>query len=105
MLVEGHRRLTTPFYAIALTLIGLVGAVSGEFNRRGQGKRILVTAVVGILYRLGEIGLASVAVSVPLLIPLLYLYVLGGCGVAFWLLLRDRVARLAAQHEPLAVAS
>ncbi len=103
--VEGHRRLTTPFYAIALTLIGLVGAVSGEFNRRGQGKRILVTAVVGILYRLGEIGLASVAVSAPLLIPLLYLYVFGGCAVALWLLMRDRITPLVEPDQPLAVAS
>ncbi len=103
--VEGHRRLTTPFYAIALTLIGLVGAVSGEFNRRGQGKRILVTAVVGILYRLGEIGLASVTVSAPLLIPLLYLYVFGGCAVALWLLMRDRITPLVEPDQPLAVAS
>ena len=105
LMVEGHRRLTTPFYAIALTLIGLVGAVSGEFNRRGQGKRVLVTAVVGIAFRLGEIGLASVAVSVPLLMPLLYLYVVGGCILALWLLLRDRVARPAGKTELLAFAS
>jgi len=105
LIVEGHRRLTTPFYAIALTLMGLVGAVSGEFNRRGQGKRILVTAVIGIVYRLGEIGLASIAASAPLVIPLMYLYVFGGCGAALWLLTRDLIARPAGQTQPLAVAS
>jgi len=105
LVVEGHRRLTTPFYAIALTLIGLVGAASGEFNRRGQGKRVLATAVIGIVYRLGEIGLASIAVSSPMLVPLLYLYVFGGCGLALWLLLRDRLVQPTGQDQPLAVAS
>ena len=100
LMVEGHRRLTTPFYAIALTLIGMVGAISGEFNRRGQGKRILITALLGTLYRLGEIGLASVAASVPMLMGLLYVYVIGGCGIGLWLLFRDPVARRAASHEP-----
>ena len=105
LMVEGHRRLTTPFYAIALTLIGMVGAISGEFNRRGQGKRILITALIGTLYRLGEIGLASVAASVPILMGLLYVYVIGGCGVGLWLLLRDPVARPAATHQPQVVAA
>lgn len=99
LMVEGHRRLTTPLYAIALTLIGLVGAISGEFNRRGQGKRILATALIGIVYRLGEIGLASVAASVPMLMGLLYVYVIGGCGVGLWLLLRDPVVRRATTDQ------
>ena len=103
--VEGHRRLTTPFYALALTLIGLVGAVSGEFNRRGQGKRILLTAVAGVVYRLVEIGIASIASTAPVLIPLMYIYVFGGCAAAIWLLVRERPARLSAPVQPLAVAS
>jgi hypothetical protein len=44
-------------------------------------------------------------VSSPMLVPLLYLYVFGGCGLALWLLLRDRLVQPTGQDQPLAVAS
>jgi lipopolysaccharide export system permease protein len=87
--VEGHRRLTSPFYAIAFAAIGLAGAVGGQFSRRGQGMRILATGAVGVVFRLAEIGLASIATTYPALTPLLYLNVIAGTGIALWVLFRQ----------------
>ena len=93
LLIEAHRRLTTPFYAVTLGLIALAGAVGGEFSRRGQGARLLATGAAGILFRLTEIGLASIATTVPALTVLLYLNVIAGAGVAIWVLFRKTQRR------------
>jgi lipopolysaccharide export system permease protein len=98
--VEGHRRLTTPFYAIAFAAIALAGAVGGEFSRRGQGMRILAAGAVGVVFRLAEIGLASVATAYPALTVLLYLNVIAGIGVALWVLLRQPARSKPLHAEP-----
>ena len=51
-LAEGHSRLATPLYNIALVMIALCFLVRGEFQRMGYGKRIAMAAGVGFLLRL-----------------------------------------------------
>jgi len=73
LLVEGHRRLVNPFYTPALMMIAIAGVIGGQFNRRGQGLRLLGTAGVAILTQLLSLGIAQAAMRSPLLIPLMYL--------------------------------
>ena len=46
LVAEGHRRLATPFYAIAFALIALSVLLAGDFNRRGQSGRITIAVVL-----------------------------------------------------------
>ncbi len=77
LIAEGHARLTGPLYAIALTMIALVALVSGDFARRGYAKRIAMATLLGLLIRLGGVGLQSAAAKVPLVNLAQYLLPLG----------------------------
>lgn len=49
-IVEGHKRLINPFYNLLFALIGCVGLIVGNFNRRGQSKiiGISILAMIGV---------------------------------------------------------
>ena len=66
---EGHRRLSAPLYALAFVFIGLAALLSGEFNRRGQLKRILLAILcVGVLEGL-SLALHDLSNQTPQVIP------------------------------------
>lgn len=52
LLAEGHFRLTWPLYSLLFSLLAYTVFASGEYNRRGQPRRI-VYAVIGMLSCLG----------------------------------------------------
>jgi lipopolysaccharide export system permease protein len=90
LLAEGHSRLTSPWLAPAFALIALVALLTGQFNRRGQGRRLIVAAVAMVLVQSASVSLHSLAGTVPAAIPLMYLLpasIIGGC---LWLLMRQR---------------
>ena len=62
-LAEGHTRLATPLYNIALVMIALCFLVRGEFQRMGYGKRIAAAASIGFVIRLTGFAIASSAQS------------------------------------------
>jgi lipopolysaccharide export system permease protein len=47
-IAEGHHRITWPIFSFSLTLIAIAALFSGQFNRRGQWKRILSATVVAV---------------------------------------------------------
>lgn len=85
---EFHNRLVAPLYAFAFALIGLAALMSGDFNRRGQNKKILVTIALVVVLQAGAIALNNVVARTPSLFPLAYLFVLGAIAVAGWWLWR-----------------
>ncbi|WP_409433523.1 LptF/LptG family permease [Litorimonas sp. RW-G-Af-16] len=58
---EGHARLSSPIYNVALTLLALCFLVRGEHQRLGYGKRIAICAVIGFGVRLAGFALTSAA--------------------------------------------
>lgn len=54
-IVEGHRRLINPFYNLVLALIGCVGLLVGNFNRRGQSKIISLSILVMVAVEAGDL--------------------------------------------------
>ena len=42
LVAEGHRRLIAPIYVLGFVMIALAALLSGEFNRRGQKRRLFV---------------------------------------------------------------
>lgn len=77
LIAEGHNRLTWPLLTILLTLLGLSALFSGQFNRRGQWKRILSATITGCFVIIGQIILKSIIVINPILAVLLYAYIIG----------------------------
>lgn len=41
LIAEGHQRLVAPLYTLAFVMVGLAALLSGEFNRRGQLRRVV----------------------------------------------------------------
>jgi lipopolysaccharide export system permease protein len=98
LIAEGHQRLVSPLYTLVFSLIGVAALLSGEFNRRGQAKRVLaavasVAALEGI-----SLALSDLATRSPAAVPAMYAAVLLAGGVSIHVLLR-RPARRGAVPE------
>jgi lipopolysaccharide export system permease protein len=104
MQTEAHRRLVQPLTAFALGALPLAFLLSGEFNRRGQTRRVLLAVLFGFLFIAADLGIQNLAGRVPAAIPMMYANVLAPVLAALWLLLRDarRGARRAGRFAPAA---
>ncbi len=89
LLVEAHQRLITPLSAAAFVAIALATMLYGEFNRRGQLRRILLAVVFAVVFEIADLGLRNLATRLPAGIPLMYLNVLVPIACSFWFLSRD----------------
>jgi lipopolysaccharide export system permease protein len=87
--LEGHQRLIVPLTAIAFAVIPLVTLLCGEFNRRGQVRRILLAAALALLFETLDLGLRNLAVRYPAGIALMYLNALLPVVVGCFFLLDD----------------
>ncbi len=87
--LELHLRLVTPITAIVFALIPLVCLLPSEFNRRGQGLRVLIAVVLAVLFEISDIGVKNLASRSLMALPLLYADVLLPIAVGAWLLMRD----------------
>ncbi|MFZ0693697.1 MAG: LptF/LptG family permease, partial [Alphaproteobacteria bacterium] len=69
---EGHQRLVSPLYALGFTCVALALLLSGEFNRRGQARPLLIGSLIVVILQAGGLGLNNLAATVPSLVPLMY---------------------------------
>mgnify|MGYP006309810713 CR=1 FL=1 len=88
--VEAHQRLTSPLLGLALPLIGLAALLTGEFNRRGQGRRILAAVGLAVAVQAGTLGAANIAARDLAAVPLLYAITLLPTPAALWFLVGRR---------------
>jgi len=90
---EGHQRLISPLYALSFAFIALALLVSGEYNRRGQARPLLIGTLAVVVVQAAGLGLDNLAARMPALVPLMYanalLPILGG----WYLLIFPRRAR------------
>lgn len=91
--VEAHQRLTWPLYALAMTLIGLYGLSSGQFNRRGLWRRILGAGVFGMVFLGAAFLIRNLANQYPIAVVGMYANVILGIGIPLALILRQRAYR------------
>ena len=105
----GHYRLTSPFMALALTLMAAAIMLQGHISREKMGRRVLIAALVGIAIQTIAIMTRSATVATPALWPVMYLVVLMPIGFGifllwrpFWLqtLFRNRIAQLENRRKP-----
>lgn len=69
---EGHLRLLAPFNALGFTLVSLACILLGPFNRRGQGKKVLMAVVIVVALQAAHMGLGNAAKKNLSLLPLSY---------------------------------
>lgn len=86
LIAEGHSRLASPLYSIALAMLALAGLTCGHFTRRGYGKRIAMVVVAAFLVRLGGFGLQNASAKLPILNAAQYLLPLSCMAVAAFML-------------------
>ena len=95
MMAEGHQRLAAPLYTITFVLVGLAALLAGEFNRRGQTRRVLFAVFcVGILEGL-SLATQDLASQVRWTIPIMYLAPLLPAAAAVVVIFRRPRRRLA----------
>ena len=85
---EGHQRLASPFLAVAYTLIGLAALLAGEFNRRGQSRRILLAVGAVVVAQIASLGLVNLTAVAPMATPLIYTLPFSIIICTLWILLR-----------------
>lgn len=90
---EGHRRLATPLFALAFTLIALASILCGEFSRRARLRRLLIAAAAGIAVEAASLSLVHLVGNQSLLTPLLYAMPLLTIAVAAYMLFARRPRR------------
>lgn len=64
-LAEAHGRLAAPLLNIALDLVALVGVLTGEFSRRGYGRRIMWASIIALVIRLAALMTQAAAADEP----------------------------------------
>ncbi|MGF1629556.1 MAG: LPS export ABC transporter permease LptF [Kiloniellaceae bacterium] len=97
LIAEAHQRLVGPLYTVVFVLIGMAALLAGEFNRRGQVRRVLgaiacVAALEGVSLALHDLASRSAAA-----IPAMYAVVLLASGLSLYVLLRRPSRR---RHMP-----
>ena len=93
LLAEGHHRLVAPLYTLAFVLVGLACLLSGEWNRRGQGNRVIAAILCVALLESLALALHGLAQRSTAAIPLLYLAAALPIGAGVYALLRGAKRR------------
>jgi len=70
--MEAHQRLLIPLSAFSFALIPLACLLPGEFNRRGQLKRGVLTLIAAFLFQTTALGVNDLANRFASMIPLMY---------------------------------
>ena len=83
LFAEGHQRLAGPMWVCAMTLLVLGILLSGEFHRRGQGRRTSLAVIGIIVMQAMALWLQSTTRDLPVVFPAMYvapifMTVLGG---------------------------
>ncbi len=71
--VEGHKRLTQPFYSLLFALFAVMFLICGSFNRRGQNKMVGYSIILMLIFQALELNIYSLTKSNLSLIPLIYI--------------------------------
>jgi lipopolysaccharide export system permease protein len=71
--MEGHNRLSQPLQPLAFALVALALLLGGEFNRRGNGWRLVVAVGIAMAMEVGLLGVKSLGERLPWIAPVMYL--------------------------------
>ncbi|MFD1625604.1 LPS export ABC transporter permease LptF [Azospirillum griseum] len=105
LIAELHHRFASPLLALAYAAVALAALLSGEFNRRGQSRRITVAVLLVMGLQAAALGLTSLAGKMTPFVPLMY--VLPFCAVipSIWVMSRGLRLKPSQQAAPGATDS
>ena len=86
-IVEANTRLTVPLSVFSFVMIPLACLLPGEFNRRGQLRRVLLAVALALLFQSLDLGVRNLAAGSYAAIPLMYLTDLLPFGLGFGILM------------------
>ena len=86
LLAEAHRRIAQPLLGLSLVLVGLAFLLSGEFNRRGQNRRLFLATMTVALIEAGVFGISSAMDDDLIYAPGIYLVSILPGMVSIWVL-------------------
>ncbi len=89
LVAEGHNRLVGPLFTITFVLIGLACLLSGEFNRRGQFRRVLFAIFCVAIIEAASLSLHDMARRIVLAIPAMYALAILPALISLFFLIRD----------------
>jgi lipopolysaccharide export system permease protein len=87
--IEANLRFVNPLTALAFCMIPLACLLTGEFNRRGQMKRVMLAILLAFAFETLDIAFKNLAGRTLAAIPLLYINVFTPILATSWLLWRD----------------
>jgi len=70
--MEAQQRILVPLSAFSFALIPLACLLPGEFNRRGQAKRVILAVAAAFLFETLDLGVNDLAARYSTAIPLMY---------------------------------
>jgi lipopolysaccharide export system permease protein len=88
LIAAGHERLSQPLLPIAFTCLALGALLSGEFNRRGQSRRVTIAALAVIVVQAAAMAFANLARQAPAAIALMYLLPLAASAFGIAMMFR-----------------
>ena len=86
---EGHSRLSSPLYNIAMALLALAALLGGQYSRMGYTRRLLVAGTLALLIRLLGFSISSAAVDQPALNAVQYALPVFVCALCLWLIMHQ----------------
>jgi lipopolysaccharide export system permease protein len=72
LIIEGHHRLSMPFFPLAFTFVGLALLLGGSFNRRGQLWRVISAVGIIIILETSHLGIKNLGEKAVNLAFLMY---------------------------------
>ncbi|MEZ5690197.1 MAG: LPS export ABC transporter permease LptF [Rickettsiales bacterium] len=83
---EGHQRILWPAYIMSLTLVAIATLLSGQFNRRGQWRRITASVIMATLMLFAAIGIRGAMAVHEFMVPVAYIVLLIPVVATYWIL-------------------
>ncbi len=87
-IIEANQRILIPLSVFSFALIPLAFLLPGDFNRRGQLKRIMLAVGAAFAFELIGFGINDLAARFVVVIPLSYVIVLLPAGLSLGILLQ-----------------
>lgn len=87
--VEIHTRLLWSLSSLFTACVAMASFISGEFNRRGQVRRALLSACICVAYFSVLVGLINGLAPLGPAVILVYLYVIAACIFGYLICVRD----------------
>lgn len=84
--MEGFKRLSMPFYNLSFMLIAAAGLLTGNFNRRGHNKRIIVTVLIMAGVQIAALGVENLCMKNLYFVPLLYVLAIAPIFICLYVL-------------------